>query len=128
MSGSSERSIPTLLKDIAGNIQQIVTAEIRLVNVESRHQVNRAARSVALLLVGGAIWMLALACVLFAAIDLLALVVAPWVAALVVAAAAGATGAMLIQAGLRLWRRVTPAQPQTSAIGETIQWARPPAS
>ncbi len=92
MAGEGERSIAAVLTDIVGNVQQIVRAEIRLATLEVRHEIGKARRSVTLLIIGGAIAVLALAFVLLACVYALATVVAPWIAALIVAAAAGIVG------------------------------------
>jgi uncharacterized membrane protein YqjE len=127
MAAEFERSIAVVLKDIVGNLQQIVRAEIRLARVEVRQEVDKARRTALLLIVGGAVTILALACALLACVCLLATVVAPWIAALVVAAAAGALGGAVIVAGMKQWHQVTIPPPRTVAtLEETIQWTSTP--
>jgi uncharacterized membrane protein YqjE len=127
MTGEGERSTAAVLQDIVGNVQQIVGAEIRLAKIEARQEVEKATRSVALLIVGGAIAALALAFVLLACMYLLAMVVVPWGAALIVAAAAAAIGGALMAAGMKQIRKVTVAPPKTVAtMKENLQWAKTP--
>ena len=87
-----ERSIAAVLTDIVGNVQQIVRAEIRLATVEVREEAAKAARSAILVVTGGVIAVLAVAFALLACVYVLGTVVAPWIAALIVAAAAGSVG------------------------------------
>ena len=93
MADDNGRSIGTVLKEIVGNVEQIVRSEIRLASAEVRQEAGKAGQSAALVLVGGAIAVLALGCALIAAISLLATIVALWSAALIVAAVAGVVGA-----------------------------------
>ena len=127
MPGAGERSIAAVLTDIVGNVQQIVRAEIRLATLEVRREVGKARRGVSLLIIGGAIAVLALAFGLLACVYLLATVVAPWIAALIVAAATGIVGGTLVAVGMKQMQQVAIAPPRTMAtIEENIQWAKTP--
>jgi uncharacterized membrane protein YqjE len=127
MTGEGERSMAAVLQDIVGNVQQIVGAEIRLAKIEARQEVEKATRSVALLIVGGAIAALALAFFLLACMYLLTMVVVPWGAALIVAGAAAAIGGALMAAGMKQIRKVTVAPPKTvGTMKENLQWAKTP--
>lgn len=125
MASEGARSIATVLTDIVGNIQQIVRAEIRLVTVEVRQEVGKARRSAALLIMGSAIALLALAFGLLACVYGLATVVAPWIASLIVAGAAGVVGGTLMAVGMKRMQQVALAPPRTMAtIEENVQWAK----
>ena len=125
MASWGERSIATVLKDIVGNIQEIVRAEIRLAKVEVRQEVDKAQRGVTMLIVGGAFALLALTFVLLACVYLLAIIVSPWIAALIVAVAAGGIGGAFIAVGMKRMRQVAIAPPNVVAtLQENIQWAK----
>ena len=127
MADDNGRSIGTVLKDIVGNVQQIVRSEIRLASVEVREEAGKAGRSAALVIVGGAIAVLALGCALIAAISLLATIVALWSAALIVAALTGVVGAIFIAAGMKRMRQITMTPTRTlAALEENIPWAKAP--
>jgi uncharacterized membrane protein YqjE len=127
MADDNGRSIGTVLKDIVGNVQQIVRSEIRLASVEVRQEAGKAGQSAALLMVGGAIAVLALGCALIAAISLLATIVALWSAALIVAALTGVVGAVFIAAGMKRMRQITMTPTRTlAALEENIPWAKAP--
>jgi uncharacterized membrane protein YqjE len=127
MAGEGERSISAVLADIVGNIQQIVRAEIRLATVEVSHEIGKARRGVTLLIIGGATAALAPAFILVAAVYALATVFAPWIAALIVATAAGIIGGTCIAVGMKQMQQVAFAPPRTIAtIEENIQWAKTP--
>ena len=120
-----ERSISSLLKDIVGNLQQIIRAEVRLAKVEVAGELTRAKQAMVLLALGGLLGAMALAFLLLGAVYALALVVQPWVAAVLVALGTGAVGGTLVAVGTRQLKRVSlpPARTVTS-VQESIQWAK----
>lgn len=127
MTGDSERSMAAVLADIAGNIQHIVGAHIRLAKAELALALTSAKRGATLLIIGGAVAVLAVPLALLACVYALEAVVAPWIAALIVAAAAGGIGALVIAMGLKQLRQVTIVPPRTLAtIEDTIKWAKTP--
>ena len=121
-----ERSIGAVLGDIAGNVREMVRAEIRLAKVEAGAQVSAAVRGAALTAAGGGVALVALAFIAIAGMYALATVVALWLAALIVAGIAAVIGGVLIRAGLKHMQGVNLAMPKTVAtIKEDIQWAKP---
>ena len=120
-----ERSISSLLKDIVGNLQQIIRAEVRLAKVEVAGEMTKARQAIVLLALGGLFAAMALAFLLLGAVYLLAQVVQPWAAAVLVAFGAGAIGGALVAFGARQLKRVSlpPARTVTS-VQENIQWAK----
>ena len=123
MAGQEERSFGEILGDIAGNVQQIVRAEIRLARTEVREDVVMLKRGTVLVAIGGFVGGLALAFLLLAAVYALAAVMAPWAAALIVAAAAGAVGGVCVSAGLKSVKHL--GLPRTAeTLQENVQWAK----
>ena len=120
-----ERSISSLLKDIVGNLQQIIRAEVRLAKVEVAGEMTKARQAIVLMALGGLFAAMALAFLLLGAVYLLAHVVQPWAAAVLVALGAGAIGGALVVVGARQLKRVSlpPARTVTS-VQENIQWAK----
>jgi uncharacterized membrane protein YqjE len=119
-----ERSIASLLKDIVGNLQQIIRAEMRLAKVEVAEELSRAGRAMVLLAIGVLFATMALGCLILAAVYGLAHFVQPWVAALLVALGVGAIGGVLAAIGATQLKRVSlPARTVTS-VQENIQWAK----
>ena len=105
-----ERSITTVLRDVAGNIGRIVRSEVQLARCEVTTLLARFAResgwATALLVGGAAVGQLALGFLLLAVVRGFESVVAPWLAALVVAVAAGVVAAALVARGLKQMKRV----------------------
>jgi uncharacterized membrane protein YqjE len=120
-----ERSISSLLKDIVGNLQQIIRAEVRLAKVEVGEELSKATQAMVLLAIGALFGAMALAFLLLGAVYALAHVIQPWAAAVLVAIGAGAVGGALVAVGISQIKRVSlpPARTVTS-VQENIQWAK----
>ena len=120
-----ERSISSLLKDIVGNLQQIIRAEVRLAKVEVGEELSKATQAMVLLAIGALFGAMALAFLLLGAVYALAHVIQPWAAAVLVAIGAGAVGGALVAVGISQIKRISlpPARTVTS-VQENIQWAK----
>ena len=102
-----ERSIGSVVQDVVGNIGRIVRAEVRLAQIEvldAAHATIEAAK-----LIGGGIIVgqLALGLLLLAMVRGLETVVAPWLAALLVALGAAAVAAVFLVSGMKKLQRIT---------------------
>jgi len=115
MNDAGDRSLTAVLKDIAGNIQELVRSEIRLARVEVQTQVRTAVRGTTFVVIGAAFAFLALAFISLAGVYLLSTIVAAWAAALIVAGTAAIIGGVLVGAGLKQMKHVTLAMPRTVA-------------
>ncbi|HYN07134.1 MAG TPA: phage holin family protein [Vicinamibacterales bacterium] len=123
MAAQEDRSLGQVLGDIADNVQQIVRAEIRLAKAELRQDVVVLKRSAALVAIGGIAGAMAVAFLLLAAVYALSTVMAPWAAALIVAAAAGLAGVLCMNAGIKSVKHL--GLPRTAGtLQENVQWAK----
>jgi hypothetical protein len=128
VTGGGERSIAEVLTDIVRNAQEIVRAEIRLARLEAWAEIKTAGQGAIWFAAGGIVSLLALVLLSMAGVYALAMVVALWIAALIMAAVAAVIGGLLIAAGLKQMRKVTLAMPRTvAAIKGSVEWARPSA-
>jgi uncharacterized membrane protein YqjE len=121
---TAERSISTVLYDIVSNVQEIIRSEMRLARTEFAEELGKL-RSASLLLGAGAL--LAIFGVLFvllAIVYALSLVIPAWAAALVVAAAVGALGGILVGAGIKRVKAVRAAPKTTASLKENVEWAK----
>src|SRR5829696_5935829 len=107
------RKLPEVLQDIVGNIQDILRSEIRLAKTEMKEQASVAGSAAGMLGAGALMAVYALGFLLAAGVLALALVMAPWIAALIVGVAAGMIGAVLIQIGRKRMKKVEPAPRRT---------------
>ena len=125
MAEENDRSLATVLGDIVGNVQQIIRSEVRLARLEVGEEISRAGRGGLIAAAGGVVCVLALGCVLLAAIYALALVWPAWAAALTVGVVALLLGGVAIRAGISQLKQIHLAPPKTVAtLQENVQWAK----
>jgi uncharacterized membrane protein YqjE len=84
MHRNDERSVSDVLQDIFGNVQDIVRSEVRLAKVEIQTEAGKTARAAKSLVAGAVLGLYAGGLLLLAAVYRLSIVLAPWLAALVV--------------------------------------------
>ena len=101
----AERSVAQVLADVAGNLQDILSAQIRLAQVEARAEL-RTFRAAGVLLLSAVLGgLLSAFFLLQAVVAALSLVMSVWLAALIVAVAMALTCVILLQLGVNLMRR-----------------------
>ena len=101
-----ERSIGSVVQDVVGNIGRIVRAEVRLAQIELVDAAHATAEAAKLLGGGVIVGQLALGLLLLAVVRGLETVVAPWLAALLVALGAAAVAAVFLVSGMKKLQRV----------------------
>jgi Putative Actinobacterial Holin-X, holin superfamily III len=122
-----QRSISNVLRDIVGNLQDIIQSEFRLAKTELKEETKRAAKPSATFAAGGVLGAYAIGLFLLAGVYGLSLVVRPWLAALLVGLlVAGVAGALLTSAFNKL-KRFNPTPDKTvRSVQENLQWAKHP--
>ena len=121
MAAQRERSLAEVLQDIVANVQDIVRSELRLASVEIRQELVKAVNAGKVAAAGGMLALFSLAFLLLAAVYALALVMAPWLAALTVAVVLAIAGLILISAGNKRMKLVHLKPEKTVAsIRETL--------
>jgi uncharacterized membrane protein YqjE len=116
-----ERSVQDVVKDIVGNIQEIIRAEFRLAKVEIREKTGQFGKAAVMLAAGGALVFYALG-FLFVSIynGLTALMPLP-AAALLMFVLLGAIAGALLMIGMKRMRAISPAPERTIEIArETV--------
>lgn len=122
-----ERSVPDVLQDIAGNIQNIFRAELQLAKTEIRDEAVTASTSAAMLAVGAILAAYALALLLVALVVGLSRHMPMWSAALCVSAFLAVTAALLFHRGLAGMKRVTASTERLlPSFKENVPWAKAP--
>ena len=120
-----QRSVPEILEDIASNLTHIVRAEFRLAKTELKEGAEKVAGPGAALGAGVALAFYGLGFLFLAAVYALSLVMAGWLAALIVGGVLAVTAGILIGAGGMKLRRVNLAPDKTiRTLEEDVQWAR----
>ena len=118
------RPISALLKDIVGNVQDIIRAEVRLARTDVAVRFGKLRSAGLLCGIGAVLCLFSIGFVLLAIVDALKPVIPEWAASLVVAIATGIAAIVVLQLGIRKFR-ITPAAPRTAAsLKERVKWAR----
>jgi membrane protein len=121
----TQRSVSDVLQDIIGNLQQIVRDEFRLAKVEVEGKAHRAAWPASILAAGAVLGLYGLGFLLLAAVYGLSLVIAPWLAALLVGAVLALVAAILVGSGRSRLKQIDPVPEKTvQSMKENVQWTK----
>ena len=124
MHAPNQRTVPEVLQDIVGNIQEIIRSEFRLGTAEIKEEAAMAAKPVATVGAGIIFGIYALGFLFLAIVYALSTVVAPWIAALIVTGVAALLAAVLVASGRGQLKRVKVVPKKTIAtVKENVQWA-----
>lgn len=124
MHAPNQRTVPEVLQDIVGNIQEIIRSEFRLGTAEIKEEAAMAAKPVATVGAGIIFGVYALGFLFLAIVYALSTVVAPWLAALIVTGATALVAAILVASGRGQLKKVKVVPKKTIAtVKENVQWA-----
>ena len=119
------RSVPEVLQDIVGNIEEIIRSEFRLAKAEIKQEASQAAPPLKMIVVGTAIGFYALGFLIFTLVMGLATVVATWLAALIVGAVLGLIALVLITTASKHLKQVNKVPERTlETLKENVQWTK----
>jgi len=125
MTTQNGRSVPEVLQDIVGNIEEIIRSEFRLAKAEVKEEASQAAPPLKMMLVGAGIGFYALGFLLFTLVMALATMVATWLAALIVAAVLGLIALVLVTTASKRLKHVNKVPERTiETMKENVQWAK----
>ena len=125
MRGQYERSVPEVLQDIIGNIQEIFRSELQLAKAEIQEEVAEASAHAATLGVGLVLAAYALGLLLLAVVYALATLVALWSAALLVGVVVAIIALLLINRGRKGLKHVNvKSERLIASLKENVQWAK----
>ena len=124
MNRHDERSVSDVLQDIFGNVQDIVRSEVRLAQAEIKTEAAKTARAAKSLIAGAVLGLYAGGVLLIAAVYGLSMVVAPWLAALLVGAFVAVVAAILISIGQGRLRKVKKPEKTIRSVKEDVQWLK----
>ena len=120
-----QRKVSDVLRDIAANIQQIIRSEVVLAKVEVKETAQKASKPAAVLAAGTLLGLYGLGFLLLAAVYGLSLVMAPWLAALVVGAVLATVGGILVAKSRTALKQIKPVPTKTvQTVRENVQWAK----
>ena len=121
-----DRSLGELFSDLSQQTAELIRQEMRLAKTELTEKAADVGRH-AMMIGAGVAFALAAVVTLAAAITLLLVEVGvePWIAALLAAAAMGATGFLLAQSGISALKQKSIAPVETMhSLKETTQWLK----
>jgi MFS family permease len=125
MTTQNGRSVPEVLQDIVGNIEEIIRSEFRLAKAEVREETSKAAPPLKMIVIGAGIGFYALGFLLFTLVMGLATMVATWLAALIVGAVLGLIALVLITTASKRLKQVNTVPERTiETMKENVQWAK----
>ncbi len=125
MPQGTEPTFTQLFQDAFSSIREIIRSEVRLAKTETTEQISQAGRAGAILGGGIVLTLYALGLALLAGVTALSLLVATWLAFLLVAVVVGIGAAFLIGSGRRKLQQVDLKPQKTiTTVKENLQWAK----
>ena len=127
MPQGTEPTFTQLFQDAFSSMREIIGSEVRLAKTETREEIGKAGRAGAMLGGGIVLTLYALGLALLAGVTALSLLVATWLAFLIVALVLGVTAAFMIASGRRKLHQVNLKPQRTiTTVKENLQWAKHP--
>ena len=125
MPRNEDRSVSDVLRDILGNLQDIVRSEVHLAKAEFKIEAGHAAKAAKPLIAGAVLALYAGGLLLVALVLGLSLVIPPWMAALAVAVGLSLLAATLIGLGRARLHGVHPQPVKTiETMKEDVEWLK----
>src|SRR5512141_1197797 len=125
MPRNEDRSVSDVLRDILGNLQDIVRSEVHLAKAEFKTETGHAAKAAKPLIAGAVLSLYAGGLLLLALVFGLSLVLPPWMAALSVGGLVALLATILIGMGRTRLRNVNPKPEKTiETMKEDVQWLK----
>jgi uncharacterized membrane protein YqjE len=121
------RSIPEVLQDIVGNLQEIIRSEFRLAKVELKEEALRASKPVATFGMGLVFGFYGIGFLLLSFVYWLTTLMAAWLAALLVGAGLAIVAIALMSSGGKKLKHVNPTPNKTiRSLEENVLWMKHP--
>lgn len=125
MSINEERPFSRVLEDIVGNVEGIIRSEIQLAKAEIQEETVKAGKAAGVAGSGVALAVYTVGFLLLTCIYALEIAVPPWLAALIVTVLAGTAAAILLNAGIKRMKQVSPRPRKTiHSIKENVEWVK----
>jgi len=120
-----QRSVPEVLQNIVGNLQEIIRSEFRLAKTELKEEAAKAAKPVATFGVGLVFGFYGIGLLLLASVYGLSMVMAGWLAALLVGTILAVVAIALMSSSGKKLKRVNPTPHKTiRSLEESVQWTK----
>jgi uncharacterized membrane protein YqjE len=120
-----QRSVPEVLHDIVGNLQEIIRSEFRLAKTEIKEEAAKAAKPAATFGAGMLLGFYGVGFLLLALVYGLSTVMAGWLAALIVGAILAVVAGALVSSSARKLKHVDPTPEKTiQSLEENVRWEK----
>jgi len=127
MASQIHRSIPEVLQDIVGNIQEIVRSEFRLAKAELKEEASRASKPVATFGIGMVFGFYGIGFLLLSLVYWLTTLMAVWLATLLIGAGLAIVAITLMSFSGKKLKRVNPTPDKTiRSLEENVLWTKHP--
>jgi len=125
MTADQGKSATEIVGDIVGNVQDIVRAEVRLAGLELRDEALKLKQAAVLGAAAAFVALLGLGWLLYAFIQMLALAISLWAAALIVSVAALAiAGILALTAKRKIGELAAPLPKTRASVREIARWTQ----
>jgi uncharacterized membrane protein YqjE len=124
MAAQPGRTVPEVLQDIVGNIQEITRSEFRLAKAELQQEGAKLKSPFTMLVIGGAFAMFGMGFLLWTAALALATVMAMWMATLIVAVVVAIVAVVLLSNATKKLKYVNAPERTIESMKENVQWAK----
>ncbi len=120
-----DRTTADVLKDIMGNVQDIIRSEVRLAKSETQQQISKVGSASKALVIGAVLGLYGAVFILQAVVYALSIVVAPWLASLIVGVLISIPAAILAARGIDEIAHVKPKPEKTiETVKENVEWMK----
>ena len=125
MATQNGRTVPEVLQDIVGNIQEIIRSEFLLAKAEVKEEAGKAAPPLKMMLVGAILGLYGLGFLLWTAVLGMATVMPMWLAALIVGVVLAVIAIGLTGSASQRLKHVNAVPERTiDTLKENVQWAK----
>ena len=125
VTSSTRRPVPEVLRDIVGNLQDLVRSELLLAKTELKEQAADAVKVALTYGIGLMSGFYGIGLLLLAAVYGLTMIMAAWLAALLLGAVLTLMAIALMSAGKNQWKRLSPGRSKTmQSLEESLQWSK----
>jgi uncharacterized membrane protein YqjE len=122
-----QRSVPEVLQDIVGNLQEIIRSEFRLAKVELKEETLKASKPVATFGMGLVFGFYGIGFLLLSLVYWLTTLMAVWLAALLIGAGLAIVAIALMSSSGKKLKRVNPTPDKTiPSLEENVLWMKHP--
>jgi len=122
-----QRSVPEVLQDIVGNLQEIIRSEFRLAKAELKEEASRASKPVVTFGVGLVFGFYGIGFLVLSLVYWLTTLMAVWLAALLIGAGLAIIAIALMSSSGRKLKRMDPTPDKTiRSLEENVLWMKHP--